>query len=356
MEKKIQMLVGPTALPFKVKEAMLNDAFSHRSDYYKEVQHRVTEGIKEIIGTQQDVLMLTTSGTGAMEASIQNLFLPGDEVIIPINGVFGELFYDVAKGYGLTIKRVEFDYGAEVDVKSVIEEITPATKGILMIHNESSTGVVNDVQLLGTTLKDSDVLVLVDSVSGAGGVELQMDQWYLDVLFTASQKALMTPPGLAFVALSDKAWKRVEEVNNPRYLFRFKKDRDYIHRDLTVHTPATHTMLAMDAAIQMIQAEGLANVIQRHADNSKKVREGVKALGFTLFAKDESFASPTLTTIVSEGNADYYVKELAKKDIIIGGGKNPLNGNTFRIGTMGYVSENDVRACLQALEEIVKNQ
>ncbi|MDT2485073.1 pyridoxal-phosphate-dependent aminotransferase family protein [Enterococcus avium] len=352
MDKKIQMLVGPTALPPKVKKAMLHDAYSHRSSYYKEIQHRVTEGMKKIFGTKKDVLLLTTSGTGVMEASIQNIFMPGDEVIIPINGVFGELFYDVAKGYDLKIKRIDFDYGYEVDINEVLAAITTQTKGILMIHNESSAGVVNDVKSLGLALKDSDVLLIVDSVSGAGGLELNMDDWFLDGLFTTSQKALMSPPGLSFVSLSDKAWAYVERANNQKYLFNFKRDRDYVLRDLTVHTPATHTLLAVDAALTMIFAEGLENVIHRHSDNAALLRKELTKLGFELFAKDDNYASATLTSVFSKDNADYYVKELAKENIIISGGKSPLKKDTFRIGTMGYVSRNDVIACIEALKRI----
>lgn len=353
MDKKTQLLVGPTVLPSKVKEAMGHDAYSHRSLYYKETQHRVTEGLKKIFGTKNDVLLLTTSGTGAMEAVIQNVFMPGDEVIIPINGVFGELFYNVAKGYDLKIIRIDFEYGYEVDENKVLEAITTETKGILMIHNESSTGIMNDVKNLGLALKDSDVLLIVDSVSGAGGIELNMDDWNIDVLFTASQKALMSPPGLAFVSLSDKAWAAVDRVNNPKYLFNFKRDREYAQRDLTVHTPATHTLLAVDAALAMIVTEGLENVIQRHTDNATLLRRELKKLGFELFAKNEKYASSTLTSVFSKDNAGYYVKELAKENIMIGGGKNPLKTDTFRIGTMGYVYRNDVMACIETLKRIV---
>lgn len=354
MDKIVQMTVGPTALPLKVKKAMLHDAYSHRGDHYKKIQHFVTEGIKKIFGTKSDVLTLTTSGTGAMEACIQNMFLPGDQVIIPINGVFGELFYDVAKGYGLDIIRLEFEYGSDIEINQILETITDDTKGVFVIHNESSTGVTNNIKELGLALKNSDVLVIVDSVSGAGGIELKMDEWYIDVLFTASQKALMAPPGISFVSLSNKAWTRTEEVDNPKYLFNFQRDREYILQDLTVHTPATHTLLAVEAALTMIFEEGLDNVFRRHYKNAAIVREGLKDLGFGLFPKEERYASPTLTTVYSPGTASYYVKELAKKNIIIGGGKNPLKENTFRIGTMGYVSENDVLACMQALKGIIK--
>lgn len=356
MDNKIQLLVGPTQLPHRVMKAMVHEAFSHRGRYYKKLHHEITEGMKKIFKTKNDVLMLTTSGTGAMEATIQNLFLPGDEVVIPINGLFGELFYDVAKGYNLKITRVEFDFGTEVDVDEVMKHVTDNTKGVLVIHNESSTGVVNNIEKLGHALKDTDALLVVDSVSGAGGINIEMDKWSIDVLFTASQKALMAPPGLSFVAINDKAWKRIEKVANPRYLFNFQKDREYLQRDLTVHTPATHTMLAVREALAMIFEEGLENVFKRHENNAKRVRDSVKKLGLPLYVRDESYASPTITTIYLKNRAEFYVKELAKRHVFVGSGKGFLKKDTFRIGTMGYVLEHDVTALLSALKNIVHDQ
>lgn len=356
INKKIQMLVGPTQLPHRVMNAMAHEALPHRGQEYKEIQHNVTVGIKKIFKTENDVLMLTASGTGAMEATIQNVFKQGDEVIIPINGVFGELFYDVASGYNLDIIRVEFEYGTEVDVDEVMSHVTDNTKAVLLTHNESSTGVVNNIEKFGKALKDSDALLVVDSVSGAGGINIEMDNWYIDIIITASQKALMSPPGLSFVALNDRAWERVDEVGNKYHLFNFKKGREYVHRHLTVHTPATHTMLAVNEALKMIFEEGLENVLERHKKNAKLVRDGVKKLGLQLYPKDEIYASPTITAIYAESKAKYYVNELKKYNIEVGGGKSPLSEDTFRIGTMGYVSGNDVIALLAALREIVSNE
>lgn len=356
IDKNIQLLVGPTQLPHRVLKAMSHEAFSHRSDYYKEIQGEITERIKKIFKTKNDILMLTSSGTGAMEGVIQNLFLPGDEVIVPINGVFGELFYDVARGYNLNIVRIEFEYGTEVDVEEVMSHVTENTKGVLLIHNESSTGVVNNIKKFGEALKDSDTLLVVDSVSGAGGINIEMDNWNVDVVFTATQKALMAPAGLAFVAMNNLAWNKAEEVRNPRYFFRFTKDRDYTRKNLTVHTPATHIMLAVNEALKMIEEEGYENVLTRHERNAARVRDGIKSLGLNLFIKDESYASPTLTTVLVEGEARYYVNELKKYNIEVGGGKSPLGDDTFRIGTMGYVSENDISALLVALEKIITHK
>lgn len=352
VDKKIQMLVGPTELPLRVTNAMSHDVYSHRGEYYKEVQYNVMTGMKSIFKTKQDILVYTASGTGAIEATIMNLFKPGDEIIIPINGVFCELLYDVSLGYDLDIKRVEFEYGTEIDVDETMKHVTDQTKGVFVIHNESSTGVVNNIEEFGRRLKDTNVLLMVDSVSGAGGINIEMDNWHLDVVLTASQKALMAPPGLSFVALSDKAWERATEVDNKKYYFNFIKDRNYTQRNLTVHTPATHTLLAIAESLKMIEEEGLENVLERHQVNAQRVREGVKKLGFTLYAQDESYASPTLTAIFVKDEAKYYVEELAKRNIIVGGGKNPLTNDTFRIGTMGYVSRNDVEAVLVALAEI----
>lgn len=355
-KKNIQLLVGPTYLPERVRKAMDHPALSHRSQEYYDVQHEVTEGVKKILGTSHDLLMLTCSGTGAIEAIIQNLFKPGDQVVIPITGEFGKLIYNVAKPYGLDIKRIDFDYGQVADINQVMDQVTDETKAVLMVHNESSTGAKNDIQAFGEALKDKDTLLIVDAVSSAACVEIQMDQWHIDVVLTASQKGLMSPPGLAFVAMNDKAWDKVAEIANDRYYFNFRKDRKYVHEDRTVHTPATHTALAVREALRMIEEEGLDKVLNRHQDNARYVRQEAQDIGFKLMIEDEANACASLTCIKAPGQAKYYTSELKKRGIEVGGGKNPLGEDTFRIGTMGYVFKEDVTACMDALREIYQEK
>lgn len=357
IDKEIQLLVGPTALPNRVMNAMCHPAISHRGQYYYDVQKEVCDGVKEIFQTKQDVLSLTTSGTGALEAVIQNLFKENDELIVPITGEFGRLIQHVAEPYGLKVKTVNFEYGETANVEKTLAACTDKTKAVFMVHNESSTGVLDDIQAFGNAiakLPGGGPLFIVDGVSSVGGADVKMDEWHIDVLITASQKCLMAPPGLAFVALSDRAWDVVETVANDRYYFNFRKDRKYIHQDRTVHTPATHTLLAVHESLKTIREEGFANVLQRHEALSAYVRKTVQSMGLCLFAHQEDYCSPTLTCISVPGQAKYYVAKLKENNIAVGGGKSPLDNDTFRIGTMGYVSMNDVVACMNVLSKIVE--
>ena len=352
MQKEVQMMVGSTAIPERILRAMARPSISHRSKEYSMIQERVTSGLKEILGTSQDVLLLTSSGTGAMEAVIQNLFAYGDEVVVPVQGNFSKLFAEIAQRYGLKVDRVEFELGETADVDRVMGRVTPSTKAVFVVHNESSTGVYNDLKSFGEALKDSEALLVTDSVSGLGGLELKMDEWNIDVALTSSQKALMSPPGLAFVSLSERAWQRIRDDNFPSYYFDFKLAREFNKVNQTPATPSVYTVFAIDEAISMIKEEGLENLYSRHISNTKILTEGIKEAGYKLFARDENFASPTLTAVSAPGRARYIVSELAKKGIIVNGGLKPLQEDIFRVGTMGFVSENDVIAFLHGLKQI----
>lgn len=355
MEKKIQMMVGPTAIPHRVLKAMNHESISHRSKEYSAIQERVTTNLKKVFGTKQEVLVLTSSGTGAMESVILNCFSPNDEIVVPVIGRFSEIFASMGEIYGLKVKRVMFELGETADVDRVMKEVTSSTKGVLVVHNESSTGVYNDLEAFGKALKETNALLVTDSVSGLGGLEIKMDEWHVDVALTSSQKALMTPAGLAFIALSEKAWSRVEESKFPKHYFDYKKASKFNEINQTLTTPAVYTVLAADEALKMIFEEGLDNVYLRHLNNTRLIIEGVKKAGFKLFAKDEKFASPTLTAVYAPGKSKYIVSELAKRNIIVNGGLGSLAEDVFRVGTMGYVSENDVIAFLHALKEIVRD-
>ncbi|CCQ93103.1 Aminotransferase class V [[Clostridium] ultunense Esp] len=352
MQKKVQMMVGPTAIPHRVLKAMNKESISHRSKEYSIVQERVTEGLKKIFGTTQDVLLLTSSGTGAMESVIQNCFSPNDEVVIPVMGNFSEQFALIAEIYGLNVKRVKFELGEAANVDTVMKEVNPGTKAVFVVHNESSTGVFNDLEAFGRALKDTNTLLITDSVSGLGGLEVKMDEWNIDIVLTSSQKSLMAPPGLAFVALSENAWGSVENSKFPKYYFDYKKAKKFNEINQTLTTPAVYTLFAVDEAVKMIMEEGLDNVYSRHRANSKLVIKGIKEAGLKLFAKDERFASPTLTAVYAPRKAKYIVNELAKKSIVVNGGLAPMDEDIFRVGTMGYVSENDVIAFLSAINQI----
>ena len=354
MHKYTQLMVGPTAIPDRVLHAMNRQIISHRSPEFCKIQENVTKNLKKLFGTKNDVFTLTCSGTGAMETAIQNCFSPGDKVVGVVTGNFGERISTVAETFGLNVTRVKFELGETADVNKVMEYVDADTKGVLVIHNESSTGVFNDLKSFGEALKDTNAILVVDSISGMGGVEVKMDEWHIDVLFTSSQKALMTPPGVSFISLSEKAWNAVENSKNPKFYFDLKRAKEYYSINQTPWTCPVQTIYGVEEALNMIFEEGLDNVIKRHNKNANLVREGVKELGFSLLVKDENYASPTLTAVKAPGKSKVIVKALAEEGVIIGGGLKPLSDDIFRVGTMGYVSENDIAVFLYALKKIVK--
>lgn len=352
MKKERLMMVGPTGVPDRVLNAMNRPSISHRSKEYMEVHARVREGMKQLFKTQNEVFILTSSGTGAMETAIQNCFSFGDEVVVAVLGNFSKQFADMAEAYKLKVIRVEVELGKRAEVEDVMSHVTENTKGVFIVHNESSTGVFNDLEAFGKELKDKDILFISDSVSGAGGLEVKMDEWGIDILLSSSQKALMVPAGLSFISLSEKAWNRVENSDIPKFYFDLKKSRDFQEKNQTPNTPAVYNIFAVDEAMKMIFEEGLENVYKRHEENTKTIIEGVKKLGFGIFPKDEKYASRTLTAVYSKGRAKELVEGLKREGIVVNGGLGEIAEDVFRVGTMGYVYKEDIDAFLETLEKI----
>lgn len=352
MKKEVVMMVGPTAVPPRVLEAMNRKSISHRSPDYCEIQERVSAGLKEVFGTKNEVYILTSSGTGAMEAAIQNCFSFGDEVVVPVMGVFSAQFAAMAEAYNLKVKRIDYELGEAADLERVMSQVSENTRGVFIIHNESATGVYNDLAAFGEALKDTDTLLITDSVSGAGGLRMKMDEWNVDVLLSSSQKALMVPAGLAFIALNEKAWKATESSNIPKFYFDLNKARDFYAKNQTPNTPAVYNVFAVDEALKMIFEEGLENVYRRHEENTQAIIDGVRRLGYEIFPRDEKRASRTLTAVYAPGKAKMIVAELEKKGVTVNGGLPPIDEDVFRVGTMGYVYREDVERFLEALSEI----
>lgn len=352
MKKEVIMMVGPTAVPERVLDAMHRKSISHRSEEYMEIHKRVREGLKKIFNTKNEVFILTSSGTGAMEAALQNCFSFGDEVVIVDMGTFSKQFASMAEAYQLKVTRVEFELGKAADVDTVMKHVTQNTKGVLVIHNESATGVTNDIKAFGEALKGTDTLMITDSVSGAGGLEMKMDEWNIDIVLTGSQKALMVPAGLSFISLSDKAWKATESSNIPKFYFDLNKAKNFQEINQTPNTPSVYNVYAVDEALKMIEEEGLDNVYKRHIENTNRIIEGIRGLGYDIFPKDESYASRTLTAVYAPGKSKKIVKGLAEQGITVNGGLPPVADDVFRVGTMGYVFKEDVEAFLEALSKI----
>jgi len=353
MKKNLYFMVGPTEIPDRVLHSMNKQIISHRSEEYYEIQDNLTKNLKKIFKTKKDVLTLTCSGTGAMESVIHNCFSPGDEVVVPVIGEFSERYAIIAKKLGLAVKTIKFDLGENAKFYKVMEEVSDNTKGVLVVHNESATGVFNDLKEFGKALKDTEALLICDSVSGLGGLEIKMDEWNVDVVFTSSQKALMSPPGLGFVALSDKAWDVVKKTKSSSFYFDFEEALKFNRLKQTPWTPAISLVIGANEATNMIMEEGIDNVYKRHKLNSKMVIKGIKNLGLSMFPKDEKYASPTVNTINAPNISRDIVSKLKEKNIIVSGGQGHLGHDTFRIGTMGYVTEKDVAALLYMIKKIL---
>jgi aspartate aminotransferase-like enzyme len=347
-------LPGPAAVPERVRAAAARPMLSHRGPEFRAVLRRTHAGLRKILGTGRDVLTIGTSGTGAMEAALANVLHRQDELLIVEAGQFGERFATIAEGMGARIDRLEVAWGDEPDAEAIAARVrVHGYRAVVCVHNESSTGVVADIAAIGNVLRDSPTLLIVDSVSGVGGLDVQMDAWGVDVLVAASQKCLMCPPGLAFVGLSDKAVRAVDTADAvPRFFFDFRRMRASLHKDETPFTPPVSLMLGLSEALDMIDEEGFAAVLERHRRLSAALRAGVEALGLKMFPRSKML-SPTVTVgCVPDGfDGSAIVRQMyARYRTVIAGQRTKLSGRVIRFGTMGAFDEGDILADLHYLE------
>lgn len=345
---------GPTPLPDEILNAMTRQMINHRGPQFAEMIHRATAILKDMFQTQGDVFLLTCSGTGGMEAAIVNTLSPGDKVLVLANGFFGERFADIAEVFGAKALRLRFEWGQAVDPEAVRQALSQDTeiKAVLVTHNETSTGVTNDLASISAVVREYEKLLIVDAISSLGAIDLPTDAWGCDVVVTASQKGWMAPPGLAMVSVSEKAWKANAEARMPRYYWDFAQAKKFLEeKGQTPWTPALTTIYALAAALELFQREGLENIVARHARIGAKAREGVKSLGLSLFPED-SCASNTVTAVRAPEGLD--VKKLLKilreeHNVVLAGGQQRLDGKIFRIGHLGHVTEEDIDAVIEAL-------
>ncbi len=345
---------GPTPCPQEVLKEMSRQMINHRGPQFAQILSDVTDNLKQLFQTQNDVFLLTGSGTGGLEAAVVNALSPGDRVLSVSIGVFGDRFAAIARQFGAEIIPLNFEWGkaAEPDqIKKALDQ-DPSIKAVLVTHNETSTGVTNDLGRISSVVKEFDKLLLVDAISSLGSIELPVDDWHCDITVTGSQKGWMVPPGLAMVAVSQKAWQANSEATMPRFYWDFAKARSYLDKGQTPWTPAVSVVFAMDVALKMMVKEGLSNIIARHARIAGMTRDNVKALGLSLFA-DDKHASNTVTSIAASNGLE--VPRLLKimreeHQVVLGGGQQSMAGKIFRIGHLGWVSEDDISAVFSALK------
>lgn len=346
---------GPTPCPPQVLRALSRQMIDHRGKQFGEILNSVTLRLKQIFQTKGDVLLLTSSGTGGLEAAIVNMLSPGDKVLAVSNGVFGDRFADIAETYGAEVQRLTFEWG-RADAPEDIERALRADNGIkavLVTHNETSTGVTNDLAGISSVVKQFDKLLLVDAVSSLSCINLPVDDWHCDVVITSSQKGWMVPPGLAILSVSEKAWQAHKQAKMPRYYWDFSKAKEYLEKGQTPWTPAISICYALNDALDLMLSEGLSNIFARHARVAQTARNGVKSLGLSLFA-EEGHASNTVTAVnASDGIDTPKLIQILRDEynVVIAGGQRKLSGKIFRIGHLGWVTEDDMKTVLGALAE-----
>jgi aspartate aminotransferase-like enzyme len=349
---------GPTPVPPDILEAVAHPMVNHRGRDFAALISRVAERLKDFFATSNDVLMLSTSGTGGLESAVVNTLSPGDRVLSVSIGSFGERFAAIADTYGAEVIPLAYEWGQAAraeDVRRALEE-HPDVKAVLVTHNETSTGVTNPLEEIARAIRDVDSgpLILVDAVSSLGAIPFEMDGWGLDVVVTGSQKGWMVPPGLAFVAMSDRGWRAYETSKMPRFYFDLGRHRDMLPKGQTPWTPAMPIFFGLDVALERMAEEGMERIFSRHASMGRMVRSGVKEMGLELLCQDERFASDTVTAIKAPEGVDVSALRALMEDehdTVLAGGQGKLQGKIFRIGHLGLVEEKDIRDTLESLDQ-----
>jgi aspartate aminotransferase-like enzyme len=349
-------LPGPVEIPPEVQRAAGRPMINHLGPEFGELLARVTDGLRGVFRTSGDVLGFPASGSGVMEAAIVNCFSPGDEVLAIVNGVFSERFAAMAEAFGLRVTRLPVPWGRAAEPEQVGQALRwlPGAAGVLVTHNETSTGVRCDLEgiTLAVRAHAPDALVVVDAISSVGSMDVQTDAWDLDVVLGASQKGLMAPPGLGLVAVRPRAWSAHRRATLPRFYWDFARMRDRNALGQTPWTPPIPIYYALEASLRRIEDEGLEAIFARQEAVAESVRSGVEALGLEPYAAAR-FASPTVTAVrAPEGVSAEVLQDRLRRleNVIVAGGLGPLAGELFRIGHLGDVEPRDIRNCLAALK------
>ncbi len=347
---------GPTPVPPDILEAVAHPMVNHRGREFAALIQRVAERLKDFFLTSNDVLILSASGTGGLEAAVVNTLSPGDEVLAVSIGSFGDRFAAIAETYGAKVISLAYEWGQAArpeDVRDALREHSEL-KAVLVTHNETSTGVTNPLEQISRVVREADRLLLVDAVSSLGAIPFDMDGWGLDIVVTGSQKGWMVPPGLAFVAMSDRGWRAYETSKMPRFYFDLGRHRDLLPKGQTPWTPTMSIFFGLDLALERMGEEGMERIFTRHARIGRLTREGVKAIGLELLCDDERFASDTVTAIkCPEGVEVSALRNLLEDEygVVVAGGQGKLSRKIFRIGHLGLVEEADIRQTLDSLEQ-----
>ena len=356
-QKRYLFTPGPTPVPPEVLAALAEPVLHHRAPDFRAVYERVLERLREVHRTSSDVLLFTCSGTAAFESAVVNLCSPGERVLAVSSGNFGERWAAMGRRYGCDVEELRYAWGetpSPEDLARTLDEIESVSL-VFLVHSETSTGVVADVQALAAVAKDAGALVVVDAVSSLGAVPLETDEWGLDVVVSGSQKALMTPPGLATVAVSPAALEQAARATLPRYYLDWERTRKAQAKLDSAFTPAVSLVVALDAALARLLGEGLEAAFERHVRLGRACRAGLKAMGLELFSPDEDRAAVVTAARMPDGlEASALTLALRERHgITIAGGQGELKGQIFRIGHIGWFDEFDIATAVSAVELVL---
>jgi len=358
MAKKYLFSPGPTMLPPEVLLKMAEPIMHHREPEFERIFSEIREGLKYLFQTKTEVLIFTSSGTGAMEGAVTNLLSKGDRAIVVRGGKFGERWGEICKAYGIEFVPIDVEWGQAVRPERISETLRsdPSIRAVYTQASETSTGVKHPIREIAAVVREYENTVLVvDAITGTGVFSIPMDDWGVDVVVSGSQKALMLPPGLSFAALSEKAWRFVERSNLPKYYFDFKKELKAIQKNQSAYTPAISLFMALRESLRLIQQEGLEEVFRRHERLAEATRAAVKALGLELYAPDSPSNAVTAVKI-PEGIGAGKIKNLfyERFGITVAGGQDRAKGRIIRIAHLGYYDKLDMIMVIAALEMLLK--
>jgi len=356
MRKSYLLTPGPTPLPPQICEAMARPIIHHRTPQFQAILKEAGEGLKYVFQTKNDVLILTSSGTGAMEAAVANFLSPGDTAITVEGGKFGERWTEICVRYGVNCDVIKVEWGKAVSPAEIEKRLkaNPKIKAVYTTLCETSTGVATNIEAIGKIVKNTDAILVVDAISGLGAIDLKTDDWSCDIVVSGSQKGLMLPPGLGFVSASPKAWKLSESAKCPAYYFDLKKAKKAVEKTDTPYTPAITLIIALNEALAMIKEDSLENVFARHRKMAQATRSAVQAIGLELFAPDAYSDVVTAVKVPAGIDGEKLVKTMRDSyGVTIAGGQDELKGKVFRIAHMGFIEEFDIIVGISCLEKVL---
>ena len=356
MKKEYLLTPGPTPLPPQVSLAMAKPIIHHRTPQFQDILKEASLGLKLVFQTANDVFIISSSGTGAMEAAVINLLSSGDTALVVQGGKFGERWTEIAKAYGINVETLDVEWGKAVNPEEIGKRLksNPQIKAVFTTLTETSTGVDNNIQAIAGLVKETSAVLVVDAISGLGAVDLKTDAWGVDVVVAGSQKGLMLPPGLGFITVSSKAWKLVELSKSSRYYLDLRKAKKALDKNDTPFTSSITLIIALNEALKIMQQDGLENIFKRHRIMAQATRAAMLALGLELFAPKAASDGVTAAKVPVGFDGEKLVKTMRDiYGVTIAGGQDELKGKVIRIAHMGFITESDIIMALSCLEKVL---